>query len=235
MIKKAMILAAGFGKRIHPITLHTPKPLLKIGKETLLSNTIKFLKSYGVTQVVINVHYLGQQIIDYISQNKFDLKINTIVEKDKILDTGGGILNAIDFFTDSPFLVINPDTLWNKKYLGELKLIEELFFEKKDNKCTLLVVNKKKSFDKLMKGDFELKNNIIRRDIKSNLEYIYTGLQIVQPNLFSNLKSEVFSINDIWNVLIKNNNLLGFESKNDFYHVSTLDVYNNLLERKITH
>ena len=112
MIKKAMILAAGFGKRIHPLTLKHPKPLLKIGKETLLSNTLKFLELHGVKKVVINVHYLREQIIDYINNNQFNLSINIVEEKDQILDTGGGVLNAIQYFSNSPFLIINPDTIW---------------------------------------------------------------------------------------------------------------------------
>ena len=116
MIKKAMILAAGFGKRINPLTLQTPKPLLKIGNETLLSNTIKFLKLYGVKQAVVNVHYLGEQIVEYISKNKFNLDIKVIREKEKILDTGGGVLNALDYFSNEPFLIINPDTIWNSNY-----------------------------------------------------------------------------------------------------------------------
>ena len=106
MIKKAMILAAGFGKRIHPLTLKFPKPLLKIGNETLLSNTLKFLELFGIKQVVINVHYLGEQIANYISKNKFNLNISMVKEKDKILDTGGGVLNAIGYFLNDPFLII---------------------------------------------------------------------------------------------------------------------------------
>ena len=139
MIKKAMILAAGFGKRIYPLTFKSPKPLLKIGNETLLSNTIKFLELFGIKQSIINVHYLGEQIVDYINKNQFNLTINIVKEKDKILDTGGGVLNAIQYFSNEPFLVINPDTIWNSHYLKELKLMEKSFFENKKKNVHFLL------------------------------------------------------------------------------------------------
>ena len=84
MIKKAMILAAGFGKRLNPLTLSSPKPLLNIGKETLLSNTINFLEQFQIKQAIINVHYLGDQIIKYIKKKNFNLNITVINEKEKI-------------------------------------------------------------------------------------------------------------------------------------------------------
>ena len=233
MIKKAMILAAGFGKRIHPLTLKHPKPLLKIGKATLLSNTLKFLKLFGIQQAVINVHYLEEQIVDYISRNKFDLTVTVVKEKDKILDTGGGVLNAIQHFSNLPFLIINPDTIWNLHYLKELKLMEKSFFENKKNKCSLLVVNKKKSFDQSFKGDFNLENNLISRKNRDDLNYIYTGLQVIKPEVFSDLDARVFSINRIWDKLIETNELHGIESNIDFLHVSTLDIYKSLLEKNL--
>ena len=232
MIKKAMILAAGFGKRLNPLTINCPKPLLKIGNQTLLSNTLKFLKLFGIKKVIINVHYLKNQIIDYVNKNNFDLDIILIEEKDKILDTGGGILNAIKYFSGTPFLVINPDTIWNHFYIKELKKLEEDFFLNKKNQCSLLVVNKDKSFDKSFKGDFNLENNLINRK-KDSLKYIYTGLQIIKPEVFDNLNSKVFSINNIWDNLISNNKLIGMESIIDFYHVSTLDVYNKIQKKNL--
>ena len=232
MIKKAMILAAGFGKRIYPLTLKNPKPLLKIGNETLLSNTLKFLELFGVKQAVINVHYLREQIVEYIDKSQFNLIINIVNEKDKILDTGGGVLNAIQHFSNEPFLIINPDTIWNSHYLEELKLMEKAFFENEKNKCSLLVVNKKKSFDQSFKGDFSLENNLINRKDKNNLNYIYTGLQIIKPEVFSSLYTKIFSINKIWDKLIESNELYGMESNIDFLHVSTLDIYKSLLEKK---
>ena len=226
MIKKAMILAAGFGKRLNPLTLSSPKPLLNIGKETLLSNTINFLEQFQIKQAIINVHYLGDQIIKYIKKKNFNLDITVINEKEKILDTGGGIFNALKHFNES-FLCINPDTIWNLNYIKELKKMEsDFFFNRK--KCNLLVVDKIKSFDKNLKGDFNLQNGLITRKKDENLKFIYTGLQIINPEAFSNIDEKVFSINKVWNQLIKSNQLFGLESKIDFLHISTLNIYKKL-------
>jgi len=226
MIKKAMILAAGFGKRLNPLTLNIPKPLLKIGKQTLLSNTINFLENYGIKEIVINVHYFSDQIIEYINKKKLNLKITIVNEKEEILDTGGGILNALKHFEES-FVCINPDTIWNLKYIDELKKMEKNFFLNKE-KCYLLIVNKKKSFDRNIKGDFNLKNTLVTREGKDNLKYIYTGLQIISPKVFLNINDRVFSMNKVWDRLIQNQKLFALESNISFLHVSTLDVYKKL-------
>ena len=229
---KAMILCAGYGKRLHPLTKQKPKPLLKIGHETLLSNTIKFLKFFGIKEIVMNVHYLGNKIKDYIDKNKFNLSITIIEEKENILDTGGGVLNVINHFSNKPFLIINPDTVWNSDYLLELKLMEKEFFLSTKSKCSILIVDKKKSFDKNLKGDFNLENNLVSRKKKDELKYIYTGLQIIKPEVFYELDSKIFSINKIWNKLITSNELQGIESNINFLHVSTLNIYKSLLEKK---
>jgi len=225
---KAMILSAGYGKRLNPLTLQYPKPLLKIYNETLLSNTIKFLESYGIKHAVINVHYLGDQIIEYVKKNKFNLNIK-IIKEEEILETGGGVLNAIQYF-DEAFLCINPDTIWSLEYIKELNLLEKDFFIKK-SKCSMLIVNKQKSFDKSFSGDFNLENGLINRKNKDNLQYIYTGLQFIRPEIFKDINKKVFSMNSIWNNLIESKELYGFKSNNNFLHVSTLNVYKNLLKK----
>ena len=126
---------------------------------------------------------------------------------------------------------MNPDTIWNSYYLKELKLMEKKFFKNKKNKCLLLVVNKKKSFDQSFKGDFNLRNELISRKDRNSLNYIYTGLQIIKPEVFSDLDVKVFSINRIWNSLIEINELQAMESDIAFLHVSTLDIYKNLVEK----
>lgn len=225
-MKKAIILAAGYGKRLRPLTEKCPKPLLKIGDQTLLSNTINFLKKSGVKQIIINVYYLKDKIIEYIKKNNFNIDIIVVEEKEKILDTGGGILNAIEYF-DQSFICINPDTIWGSNYIDLLKKLEEDFIKNK-KKCCMLLVKKNKSIDKIIKGDFNLENNLINRKDKKNLNYIYTGLQIIDPKVFLNIKERVFSINKIWDQLINSEELYGIESDINFNHISNLNFYNHL-------
>ena len=142
-IKRAIILSAGYGKRLNPLTLFKPKPLLKINKKTLLENTIYILEKFGIEEIVINTHYLSDQINAYIDNKKFSSKIFLIEEHKKILDTGGGVLNAAKKFISNPFFVFNPDTIWSQSHLEDFKCMEEQYF-KNGYKGVLLVVDKKK-------------------------------------------------------------------------------------------
>ena len=223
-IKYGMILAAGLGKRMQPLTLKTPKPLLEINNYTLLERAINLLISHGVQEISINVHYLPDQIKSFINRMKFKVKITISNEENLLLDTGGGVLKGTQNFGDNPFFVINPDTVWGKNYLEELKHLEVIYL--KNNKPTLLLVNKKLSNDPSFKGDFNLNNEKISKD--SENQFIFTGLQIINRSVFTNEKSEVFSLNKVWNKLIKDKNLLGLESNQKFYHLNTSDMYRKI-------
>ena len=229
-IKKAIILSAGYGKRLNPMTLSKPKPLLEINKKTLLENTIHILEKFGIEEIVINTHYLSDQINTFIDNKKFSSKIFLIEEHEKILDTGGGVLNAAQKFNNDPFFVFNPDTIWSQPYLDDFKVMEKQYFNN-DYKSVLLVVDKTKSFDKTMKGDFNLKENILDRNVNEK-RYIYTGSQILSNSVFKNKKIEPFSMNLIWDLLIKNKELLGVKSKQEFLHVTNLKIYNQLIEKR---
>ena len=228
-IKHGMILAAGLGKRMQPITLKTPKPLIQIGNKNLLERAVELLINHGVEEIVVNVHHLPGQIKDFISRKKYKEKIIISDERDILLDTGGGILHATRSFK-KPFIAINPDTLWSKAYYNEMKDLEDLYFQKK--KPCLLLVNKNLSFDTSFKGDFNLNDGMIRRD-KSN-EFIFTGLQILDQSVFSSIKDKKFSMNKIWDSLIKKNSLIGNVSKQKFYHLNTKESYDKILNLKIT-
>jgi len=226
-INTALILCAGFGKRLNPITLNQPKALLKLNNVTLLENTINLIKELGIEKIILNTFHLKHQIKTYLNENKFDISIDVIEEREQTLDTGGGIMNMINSTNEKNFLILNPDTFWDLNYLECIKQMDELFVNSKI-KNILLVVNKKLSFDKQLSGDFNLQNNQLTKN--SNNEYIYTGCQIFNRDLLNSINKKVFSIIEIWNELINKNILFGFESKNKFYHVSNLEVYNKLLK-----
>ena len=128
-VKKALILSAGLGTRLLPLTKKIPKPLVKINGVTLLENSIKFLSSLGVKHIVINSHHLYGEIINFIKSKKFSPRITVVVEKGKILDTGGGILNASKKFKKEAFFVLNPDTIWRKEYKREFRKLEQIYLK----------------------------------------------------------------------------------------------------------
>tara|TARA_B100000963_G_C22538030_1_gene630801 strand:+ start:252 stop:953 length:702 start_codon:yes stop_codon:yes gene_type:complete len=228
-IKKAIILAAGYGKRLSPLTLKTPKPLIVIGKKTLLEKTIILLKKSGVNEIIVNSHHLSDKIKSFLKKKNFHVKIRISYEK-KILDTGGGVLKASKFFKDKHFIVINPDTIWSKVYKDELKLLIKNYL--KFRKPCLLLADKKLSFDKSFRGDFNLNKALIQKN-KFN-RFIFTGLQILNKDIFKNEKNKVFSMNKIWRNLIKNNLLIGIKSKKKFYHVNRIKIYKKLIKLKQT-
>ena len=215
-IKRAIILGAGYGTRLRPITLKIPKPLIKINGVTLLENSIKLLSSLGVKHIIVNAYYLHKEIIKFVKGKKFSFKIDVTVEKKKILNTGGGILNASKKFKKQPFFVLNPDTLWDlKKYKKEFRKLEKLYF--KNKKPTMLLVSKKKSFDRSFKGDFNLnsKNEILR---EKNNKFIFIGAQIINRSVFKKRKIKPFSMNKVWDDLIKNKALVGVVSRQKIFH-----------------
>ena len=226
-VKTALILCAGLGKRLKPLTLEQPKPLLKLNNITLLENTINLIKKLGIKKILLNTHYLKSKINNYLSENKFNVSIDIIDDGEQILDTGGGIANMINSTDEENFLILNPDTLWDFNYLACIREMDESFANSKI-KNILLVVNKKLSFDKKLIGDFNLQNNRLTKN--TNNEYIYTGCQIFSRDLLNSSTKKVFSITEIWNELIEKNNLFGYESKNKFSHVTNLEVYNKLLK-----
>jgi len=217
-ITKAMIFAAGFGKRLVPLTEKTPKPLLQLNGKTLLENCILFLEDCGIKEIVINVHHLAGQIIEFINKNKFKSKIHISHEKEKILGTGGGLIyaknNIKNFFQRrESFITINPDTLWNSNYVSEFNILEEWHFKCKMAEFVLLLVPKNNCYEIRKQGDFDLKYPTDDKDRghtttgvagkqypwmseialveKNNIKnYIYTGLQIVriEDELYSGKK-----------------------------------------------
>ena len=228
-INTALILCAGYGKRLNPLTLVEPKPLLKVNEITLLENCINLIKSLGIKKIILNTFYLKEKIENFVETKKFDLDIQIINDGNKILNTGGGILNMINSSKESDFLILNPDTIWSQGYVEKIKAMEDFYFTNQI-KNILLLVNKKLSFDKKLKGDFNILKNVIKKDLQNDL--IYTGCQIINKDLFKSYSVRNFSISEIWSELIKKNELYGYQSREDFYHLTNLEVYEELLKNR---
>jgi len=231
-IDVALILCAGYGKRLNPLTLNTPKPLLKINNLTLLENSINLIKYLGIKKIKLNTFYLKNKIKSFIEEKNFNIDIEIIEDGNEILDTGGGILNMMKASAESEsnFLVLNSDTLWGKNYTQTINEMINFHFSNLNNN-TLLVVDKNLSFDKNLNGDFSLDNNKIIKNLENN--YIFTGCQIINKKAINKNFLEPsynFSILKIWNNLIQKKILFGYESKNDFHHVTDLNTYYKLLK-----
>jgi MurNAc alpha-1-phosphate uridylyltransferase len=211
MIERAIVLAAGFGKRVLPLTNTTPKPLLKINNVSLLENTLNFLKKFGVKSFAINTHHLGEQIEAFAEKNK-----------------RGGIRNALSFFSDKPFISINSDTIWSDEYLSPLKNLYKNFTQHNAN-SGLLMIKRENSFDKTLKGDFTIKSEpfLFRQPGDTN-NLIFTGCQIINPALLKNKKNENFSIQPVWDEVIADKKMVGEVAPNIFYHVTDLPIYEKL-------
>ena len=224
-INTAFILCAGFGKRLNPLTLETPKPLIKLNNIAVLETCINLIENLGIQQIILNTFYLKDQIHDFINHKKFNSKITIIDDGEYILDTGGGISNMMKHTNEENVLIFNPDTIWKKNYSNEIIEMEDIYFSKK-LKNILLLVKKELSFDKNLNGDFDLKENLI---IKNNEnKFIYTGCQIMNKKLLSKYKDKKFSITNVWNDLIEKKELFGFETNNNFYHLTDLETFRKL-------
>ena len=224
-INTALILGAGFGKRLNPLTLGTPKPLIKLKNVEVLETCINLIVSLGINEIFINTFYLKDQMSNFLKNKNYKSKITIVKDGKNILNTGGGIRNMLDHTNENDFLVFNPDTIWKKNYSEEIIKMEKVYFSRY-SKNMLLLVNKKLSFDKNLKGDFDLKNNQISKN--NDKHFIYTGCQILNKKLFTNYKVKNFSITDVWNNLIIRKELDGYESNNDFYHLTDLETFKKL-------
>ena len=194
---KAIILAAGKGKRFGKKTKNLPKPLLKLGKFTLIEHNIFLLKKYGFNDVVINVSYLSQMIIDYLGDGrKYGISIKYSIEKPEPLETGGGIHNALTLLGNNIFLVINSDIYTDC-------ILSDIVLPKNDLASLVMVKNPEHNPN----GDFSLFNKRIRSNQDNKLTY--SGIGIYNPEIFNNVKLSNYMLINLLLPAIKSNKVSG--------------------------
>ena len=196
---KAMILAAGLGKRLKPLTNDIPKPLLKVGNQSLIERNIRSLLNYGFDEIVINVSYLGKMVTEHVLELFPNNKIIFSKESEP-LGTGGGIKNALKLLGDEPFMLINAD-IYHNINLAAVKTAP---------KYAHLVGVKNPEHN--IQGDFSLDNNIVLARSELN-DFTWSGISIINPTIFSQLQTQEMPF-DIWNSVLMqfiNNNKITAE------------------------
>jgi len=219
---RAMILAAGLGTRLQPITDNLPKALIKLRDKTLLEIAINHLVRNGFDKIIINVHHFGEQVINFIEENNFPADISISDERDKLLDTGGGLKKASQFFKDGkPFLLYNVDIISNLN----LKTLYKANI--KSNSIATLIVRKRESSRYLLFNSENIlcgwRNTKTGRLISSYSidlldEFAFSGIHIINPEVFSLMPyDDVFSMIDLYLDIMRDNKVIAHIDNDSFW------------------
>ena len=227
---QAMILAAGFGKRMLPLTNSIPKPLVLIKKKPILFHIINKLLLQNISEITINTHHLSDKLISCLNEN-FNNNFQVIVEQE-ILDTGGGVANAIlkkkIGKDNNPFFIINGDIFWMESVNSVFSsLIAGWDDEKMD--ILLMLIEKNTFFGYKGLGDFNfvsIKNNLGMLTNDSSIiekKYVYSGVQLIHPRIFEGIKKKKFSLKEVFDDALKKKSLFGLIDYNEWFHIGTVE------------
>jgi N-acetyl-alpha-D-muramate 1-phosphate uridylyltransferase len=217
-IDTAMILAAGRGERMRPLTDTVPKPLLTVAGRSLLERSMDRLIAHGVTNIVVNVHYLGQQIADRLNGRAH------IVREEQLLDTGGSVKNALPFLGDGPFFVLNGDGLWRESSGTMLQRLEMKWTpERMDALLLLHPIHKMIGREPTERGDFfvEPGGRVRYRGTASLAPYVFASVSVCDARLFRDSPEGPFSLLRLWNRAEDVGRLFGVFNDGDWFHVGT--------------
>lgn len=219
MIKSAMILAAGRGERMRPLTDKTPKPLLAVAGRSMLERSLDRLEAFGVTNIVINVHHLGEQIVERVRD-----RAHVIVEE-RLLETGGSVKNALPLLGDDPFFVVNGDGLWRES--SEESLLTRMYGrwddERMDAMLLLQRLYKVIGRDPKDRGDYFLEpRGLLRHRGTAPLSpYVFASVSICTPRLFRGAPDGPFSLLALWHRAEAQGRLQGIVHEGDWFHIGT--------------
>ena len=219
--RTAMILAAGLGQRMRPLTLTTPKPLLQVAGKSIIDYGIDHLKAAGVKSTVVNKHYFPDQIEAW-AKSVHGINMQVSDETDTVLETGGGIQRALPMLGNEPFYVLNSDCFWTEKGQPALQRLA-LQWNDAEMDCLLLLIDPKQATGYDGQGDFTIGNDgRLTRNTSDGLAYI--GGYMVHPRLFSGIKPGKFSMNVLWDKAIARRRLFGVAHTGHWLHVGTPDA-----------
>lgn len=218
----AVILSAGLGTRMRPLTLSTPKPLLRLAGRPILAHTIERLKAAGVSKIIVNAHHLADQVTTFLS----DYPTVTLSREAELLETGGAIMamQSKKLLPDSPFYVINGDAFWVDGPTDTLGRLANAF-EPANQDAMLLLARAAGAVADTGQGDFlwPRDGTLKRRDERDVAPYLYAGVQIVSPRLFAAAPPPPFSMNLLWDKAMATDRLGAIIHDGVWFHLSTPD------------
>ena len=215
----AMLLAAGHGTRLRPLTETIPKPLIEIGGKTLIDRMLDPLVAAGTTRAIINVHWLADQIEAHLAKRD-DIEIIISDEREELLETGGGLAKARSLLGDDPIFVLNTDAFWAPESGRPLTDLAKTF-DPGAMDALLLLADTRRSLGFDGAGDFFRAGDgsLARRGDKASAPWAFAGARIIRPQLYDNAPTEPFSANRIWNDLIPKGRLHGLPMNEFWLHV----------------
>ena len=218
----AMIMAAGLGKRMRPLTATKPKPLIEVGGKTLLDHVLEKLRVAGVKKVVVNVHYLADALEAHLSSRAHGLEVIISDERELLMETGGGLVQAAPLIDSDPFLALNSDNLWIDGPADTLKLLASQWDDTRMDALLLLVPQARALNHKGM-GDFHMdRSGRIRRREKSHVApFVFTGIQMVSKRLLRDPPAGPFSTNILWDRAMEEGRCFGAVHQGLWFDVGT--------------
>jgi N-acetyl-alpha-D-muramate 1-phosphate uridylyltransferase len=221
---KAMVLAAGFGLRMRPLTDHMPKPLIPVAGRPLLDHVLDKLASAGVTEAVVNVHYLPDQIIDHVA-SRTKPRVTISDERDRVLGTGGGVVRALPLLGTEPFFLVNSDTMWIDGVRSNLTRLAEIFDPERMD-ILLLMAPTASSIGYGGRGDYAmLPDGALRKRREHQVvPFVYAGAAIFSPSIFAGAPKGEFSLTRLFDAANEQERLFGLRLDGVWMHVGTPDA-----------
>jgi MurNAc alpha-1-phosphate uridylyltransferase len=235
MIDTAMLMAAGLGKRMRPLTATRPKPLVKVAGKPLMDHALDRLEAGGIKKVVVNVHYLADTVEAHLKARKCGLDFAVSDERPKLLETGGGLIKAKPLLGDQPFFCANSDNLWIDGPQETLGMMRRIWNPDRMDGLLLLVPLARATCH-TGPGDFHMDANgrLTRRKTAHVAPFVFTGVQILSPSLLVDPPGDVFSTNVFWNRAIEAGRLYGVSHQGLWFDVGTPKAI-PVVEATITH
>lgn len=224
---KAMVLAAGKGTRMRPLTDDRPKALVDVDGKPLIDHALDHVAEAGIAEAVVNVHYLAQQLIDHLNARAGGPATTISDESGELLETGGGLVKALPLLGDAPFFVINGDAIWTNEGENALHRLAR-HFNPDTMDVLLLLIPREEAVEHPGNGDFFLhlddhqdSGTLSWRGDAPTAPYVYTGLHVTHPALFEDSPSGAFRLTDLWKRASETGRLYGIVHQGKWHDVGT--------------